>query len=171
SAPFGSLGTVAILGNHDYGKYSKQPEVGSLVTTTLRKLGFPVLRNEQCELGGLVFTGLDDMRGPNFNPYPVVKTIDQSKANIVLCHNPDIADIPIWEGYSSWILSGHTHGGQVRLPYMRPPLLPVKNKAYDRGVFHLENGHHLYVNRGVGHLTKLRLNVRPEITIHTLDVA
>lgn len=169
-APHGSLGTVAVLGNHDYGKYTRQPEVASLIVETLNRFDIPILRNAQLTLNGITFTGLDDLRGPNFAPEEIVKSIDHSRANIVLCHNPDVADMPMWDGFESWILSGHTHGGQVRLPFMRPPLLPIRNKLYSDGPFDLANGHHLYVNRGVGHLTRLRLNVRPEITIHTLEM-
>jgi len=46
----------------------------------------------------------------------VLSGVDHAKANLVLCHNPDVADLPVWSGYRGWILSGHTHGGQGPKP-------------------------------------------------------
>ena len=87
---------------------------------------------------------------------------------ITHCHNPDVCDLDIWNGFDSWILSGHTHGGQCKAPFLPPPLLPVKNKKYASGEIDLEDGRTLYINRAIGHLWQVRFNVRPEITIFEL---
>jgi uncharacterized protein len=100
-----------------------------------------------------------------------MKTLDQSKANLVLCHNPDVCDLPVWNNYKGWILSGHTHGGQVKPPFLDPPMLPVKNKNYSAGKILLPDGRTLYINRALGHLWQVRFNVRPEITIFELQRA
>ena len=98
-----------------------------------------------------------------------MKNLDTSKANITLCHNPDVCDLDVWKDYQGWILSGHTHGGQCKPPFLSPPMLPVKNKKYTAGKFDLDNGRTLYINRALGHLWQVRFNVRPEITIFQLD--
>jgi len=88
---------------------------------------------------------------------------------VALCHNPDVCDMDVWQGYAGWILSGHTHGGQCKPPFLPPPMLPVKNKRYAAGLVPLAGGRTLYVNRALGHLWQVRLNVRPEITLFELD--
>lgn len=165
----GKLGTVGVLGNHDYGKNWAEQDVANQITNQLEKEGVQILSNEQSEIKGLNFIGLDDYWALNFAPKTIMKNYDASKANLVLCHNPDVCDLDVWNGYNSWILSGHTHGGQVKPPFLNPPMLPVKNKKYSSGEFNLEEGRKLYINRALGHLWQIRLNVRPEITIFELE--
>jgi len=167
----GKLGTVGILGNHDYGKNWEEPEVANKITTILKQFGLPILRNEQVEIAGLNIIGLDDYWGTNFNPKAIMPTVDLNKANVLLCHNPDVMDLPVWNNYNSWVLSGHTHGGQVKPPFLPPPMLPVKNKRYTCGKFDFADGRTLYINRALGHLHQVRFNVRPEITLFTLEQA
>ncbi|MFT6811056.1 MAG: putative MPP superfamily phosphohydrolase [Saprospiraceae bacterium] len=92
-----------------------------------------------------------------------------SKANLVLCHNPDVCDLNVWNNYKGWILSGHTHGGQCKLPFLNPPVLPVKNGRYTSGEIDLRDGRMLYINRALGHLLQARFDVRPEITVFELS--
>jgi hypothetical protein len=164
----GSLGTLGILGNHDYGKDWQEQEVANKITTILEKAGVSILSNQQKEINGLNFVGLDDYWGLNFNPTQILTEIAKEKATIVLCHNPDVCDLNVWNHYKGWILSGHTHGGQVKPPFLNPPLLPVKNKNYSAGKIDLQDGRTLYINRALGNLYQIRCNVRPEITIFTL---
>jgi len=89
-------------------------------------------------------------------------------ANISLWHNPYLCDLDIWDDYEGWILSGHTHCGQVRVRLLEPPILPVKNKRYSAGKIQLSGNRNLYINRALGHLHQIRFNVRPEITIFKL---
>lgn len=167
----GKLGTLGILGNHDYGKNWAQQEVADTISEHLEKAGITILNNHQEEVNGLNFIGLDDYWGLNFSPEKVMNYYDENKANIVLCHNPDVCDLDVWNGYKGWILSGHTHGGQCKPPFLKPPMLPVKNEKYTAGKFDLEDGRKLYINRAVGHLWQVRFNVRPEITIFELEIA
>lgn len=165
----GRLGTLGILGNHDYGKNWSQISIANNIADKLEQSGIKVLRNESVELNGINFIGFDDYWGRNFNPEKAMNGFDKTKANIALCHNPDVCDLDIWRDYNSWILSGHTHGGQVKPPFLRPPMLPVKNKKYSAGQIELSNGRTLYINRALGHLWQVRFNVRPEITIFELQ--
>ena len=167
----GKLATIGILGNHDYGRNWSQAEVADKVSEMLTENGIKVLRNESTESHGINFIGIDDFWGTNFNAKKAMENFDISKANLVLCHNPDVCDLDVWGDYDSWILSGHTHGGQVKPPFLSPPMLPVKNKKYSSGQFELSNGRTLYINRALGHLWQVRLNVRPEITIFELQNA
>ena len=164
----GELGTLAVLGNHDYGKNWLEQEVADNITTILETAGVTVLSNEQKEIEGLNIIGLDDYWGLNFNPKKIMSQVDRNKANIVLCHNPDVCDLNVWNQYKGWILSGHTHGGQVKPPFLKPPILPVKNKKYNAGEIDLNDGRTLYINRALGNLYQIRFNVRPEITVFTL---
>ena len=164
----GSLGTVGVLGNHDYGVHYKDKKVAQIVSKTLNKAGVSILRNQQRRIAGLNFMGLDDYWSPNFAPRKILSKWNKKKANIVLCHNPDVCDLDVWNGYQGWILAGHTHGGQCKPPFLKPPLLPVKNKNYTAGEIDLKDGRMLYINRAIGHLRQVRFNVRPEITIFEL---
>jgi hypothetical protein len=89
------------------------------------------------------------------------------EAMIVMAHEPDI--LPEISKYNAdLMLSGHTHGGQIRIPFLRPAFLPEYGRRYVEGWF--EYGPtHLYVNRGIGAIgLPMRLNCPPEITVFTL---
>jgi predicted MPP superfamily phosphohydrolase len=165
----GGLGTVGILGNHDYGRNWAQSHVADTVAAMAAAQGITMLRNEQVELHGLCFLGLDDYWGLNFRPEKVMGQYDAGKAGIVLCHNPDVCDLPVWGNFQGWILAGHTHGGQCKPPFLPPPLLPVKNRRYSAGRIELTANRTLYINRALGHLWQVRFNVRPEITLFELE--
>jgi len=162
------LGSFAVLGNHDYGAGWSLPEVADRLTKRLTEIGVRVLRNESADVSGLRLTGLEDLWSPNFDRRKVEAALAVEPPGLVLCHNPDAADVNVWGRYRGWILSGHTHGGQCKPPFLPPPLLPVMNKRYTAGAFDLGDGRRLYINRGLGHLTRVRFNVRPEITLFRL---
>ncbi|MCS4305335.1 metallophosphoesterase [Chryseobacterium sp. BIGb0232] len=167
----GTLATFGILGNHDYGKNWEDIECSEKICDTLSNSGITMLRNTQEESYGLNFIGFEDLWSSRFQPVEAMAKYDPSKANIVLCHNPDACDLDIWNGYQGWILSGHTHGGQCRIPGIITPILPVKNKEYISGEIDLKDGRKLYINRALGHSFQIRFMVRPEITVFTLTQA
>jgi predicted MPP superfamily phosphohydrolase len=168
SAVLGKIGSFAVLGNHDYGHGWSNETVASSTCEILEKAGITPLRNEIGISDGINFLGMDDYWGINFGPEKMMATHDPSVANIVLCHNPDVCDLPLWNDYQGWILAGHTHGGQVKAPFLPPPILPVKNRAYSAGEIDLKDGRTLYINRALGHMYPIRFNVRPEITVFEL---
>ncbi|WP_326982123.1 metallophosphoesterase [Chryseobacterium sp. MYb264] len=170
-AVHGKLATFGILGNHDYGARWENIKSSEKTCEILENHGVTMLNNRQQESHGLNFIGFEDLWSPNFNPMEVMKEYDPSLANIVLCHNPDVCDIDVWNGYQGWILSGHTHGGQCRIPGIITPILPVKNRKYVSGEINLNDGRMLYINRALGHSFQVRFMVRPEITVFTLTQA
>ncbi len=169
--PQGTRGTAAILGNHDYGHGWQQMDVAEAITTVLTDNNIPVLRNQVQVSDQLQFVGLNDFWSPEYDAEGTLGAADFALPTIVLCHNPDVVDKPVWYDYQGWILCGHTHGGQVKAPFLPPPMLPVSNRTYTRGRFDLADGRKLYINRGLGHVWQLRFNVRPEITWFTLENA
>jgi predicted MPP superfamily phosphohydrolase len=167
----GTRGTFGVLGNHDYGLSWKQPEVAQELADIARDAGVQILRNSVAEVDGLQVVGLDDLWSGRFNPRRAFGAVHMKAAKIALTHNPDTVDLPGWEDYRGWILAGHTHGGQCKPPFLPPPLLPVKNRTYTAGTFELSGGRTMYINRGLGHLLQVRFNVRPEVTVFTLQRA
>ena len=169
SLPKGRLASFGTLGNHDYGKNWANTELAADLANHLRRHGIRILRNQRAEVHGLAIIGLDDEWAHQFNPALAFHGFPPGTPAIALSHNPDTADMPGWGSFTGWILSGHTHGGQCKPPFLPPPLLPVKNRRYVAGAYDLGNGSSLYVNRGIGHLLKARFNARPEVTVFTLN--
>ena len=193
--PKGKLGTVASLGNHDYGPAWSQLDVADKVSAVVVDAGAMVLRNQTALVGGLQFGGIADYWSPEFfgaprpitdlmsmppltppssllaTPAAAIEALDRARPTVVLCHNPDALDEPIWNDLRGWVLAGHTHGGQCKPPFLPPPVLPVRNKRYTAGAFEVAPGRTLYINRGLGYLMKVRFNVRPEMTLFTLTAA
>ncbi len=167
----GKLATVAITGNHDFG-FSREGftnrQAADSLTEKLDGIGIRMLRNAAVEIEGLRLLGVDDFWGPTHELGETLSSGNAEQPSVMLCHNPDFVDQPGWENYRGWILSGHTHGGQVRLPFCKPPILPIRNHDYTAGQVELSGSRTLYVNRGLGYLRKVRLNVRPEITVFKL---
>jgi predicted MPP superfamily phosphohydrolase len=162
----------ASLGNHDIG-------VGAeAVTAALTSNGTPVLRNAFVPLergsARIWLAGLDDPVEGDPDPELAIPKSIRNQPNepvIVLCHAPDYADYLLRQPAGAAIdlmLSGHTHGGQVRLPFVGALALPVLGHKYVQGAFRLGRLQ-LYVNRGIGAVNlPFRLNCPPEITVMTL---
>jgi predicted MPP superfamily phosphohydrolase len=167
--PRGRWGTFGILGNHDYGPRWAHPEVAADLADLAGEAGVRILRNETASVRGLQIAGLDDLWAHRFDPGPALSALTPEQPALVLSHNPDTADSGDWGAYAGWILAGHTHGGQCKPPFLPPPLLPVRNRRYTAGEFKLAAGRRLYINRGLGHLLRVRFNVRPEIAVFRLE--
>jgi predicted MPP superfamily phosphohydrolase len=160
------------LGNHDVA-------VGShLVTEALAANGIPILDNSclPIERAGSRFwlAGLDDPVMGRPKPEAAIPVAIRNQPNepvVLLCHAPDYADRLLAHPIGSSIglmLSGHTHGGQVRLPMIGALVLPELGRKYVQGRFQL-GGLQLYVNRGLGTSgLPLRMDCLPEISILTL---
>jgi len=168
--PHGRLGTLAVTGNHDFGPHWGNRRVADKLCRRLRKLGITPLRNESIDFSSLRILGVDDVWSPVGDLQATLSNYSTSQPTIALCHNPDAVDDPAWQDFRGWILSGHTHGGQVWLPGMRP-VVPIRNLDYVAGHVQLAEHRHLYVNRAIGYLKRVRFCVRPEITVFELAAA
>jgi predicted MPP superfamily phosphohydrolase len=165
--PRGRLGTVAVLGNHDYGNAWRELPVAARIQAELERAGAHVLRNDAVAVAGLDFVGVEDLWSLRAD---AARAFARRSANaaLALCHNPDGADELAWGDYRGWILAGHTHGGQCKPPFLPPPLLPVRNRRDSAGEVSAPGGRTLYISRGVGYYYHVRFNVRPEVTLFTL---
>ncbi len=168
-APRGRLATVGILGNHDYGHEWSDERAAERLIAVLADSGVRVLRNEHIEVAGLQITGFDDLWAERFDAVAALEGIDGNKPMLGLSHNPDSVDLPGWDGFHGLVLSGHTHGGQCRPPFLSPPILPVRNRRYSAGYFELSGNRSMYINRGVGHIVQARFLARPEVTLFVLS--
>ncbi len=166
--PKAPLGRLAVLGNHDYGAGWQQGRVADKLVAKLEGVGVQVLRNSAIRVDGLQIAGTDDLWSNNLDAAKTLGQLSSDEPAIVLTHNPDAVDMPEWKDFRGWFLSGHTHGGQCKPPFLPPPLLPVKNRRYVAGEYDLGPGRTLYINRGLGYLRRVRFNARPEITVFTL---
>ena len=168
--PHGRLATIGTLGNHDYGYGPDWSDyaMADRLAGALTEQGVRVLRNEVARVAGLQVVGMDDLQANRFDPTKAFEGVDMRQPLLGLSHDPDTVDLPGWGDFDGWTLAGHTHGGQVKPPFLPPPVLPVKNRRYTSGEFEISGGRHLYINRGVGHWLPIRFNCRPEVTVFEL---
>lgn len=146
---------IAIYGNHDVNTKTKKAYI-----RTIEEAGFRLLKNNELSILGIDFYALDSLSGdPNYN-------IDKSKKLIVLAHEPD-AFITI-NNYPNVIsqISGHSHGGQIRIPFLPAFNLPAGSKTYYKKYNKVGNKE-LYVSYGLGNSRhNIRLFVRKEICVY-----
>jgi len=159
-------GLWAVMGNHDV---FTDPD---RVTSALRNAGIHVLSNQSApiERDGARFWlgGLDDVLERNADLDSTLRNIPADEAVVLMAHEPDFADhvarYPV-----DLQLSGHSHGGQVRLPFLRPLYLPELARKYVWGLYKIGGGLTLYTNPGLGTVRiPVRINCPPEITLLTL---
>lgn len=162
-------GVYAVLGNHDYWVD------GDAVATAVRKSGITLLSNahKTIERDGqsLYIAGVDDIYEEQHDLDAALAGIPAEACTLLLAHEPDFADTVIADGRVNVQFSGHSHGGQFRLPVLGPPWLPPMGRRYVAGAYQIGN-FSLYVNRGLG-VTGIaaRINCPPEITHITLKRA
>ncbi len=160
-----TYGTYAVLGNTDY----KQGAVD--VRHAIERWNVEVLTNEWVRLGddGPVLSGLDDIWFGTPDWGAALADIPEGAPVIMVVHNPDEAGRAEYEGVDL-LLAGHTHGGQIRLPFWGPvPRLPTTiGQEYDQGLFPW-GAMQLYITSGAGESgVRSRLFNPPEVV--QLDV-
>ena len=156
------LGVCAILGNHDYSAD------GPAVERHLKDLGFQVLLNRSMLLpNGLRIVGLDDDRYRRTDVLKAFLEVGVDEPTLVMAHNPALVE-ELAER-ECIVFSGHTHGGQVRVPVLtKREIRRIGAKHYAQGWYTVGKAR-LYVNRGLGQVgIPLRLFCRPELALFTL---
>jgi hypothetical protein len=165
SAPHGLW---AVLGNHDL---DTNPEH---VTRALQAENIRVLANHseaiEVDHARVWLAGLDDVFSKTVDVAQALRPVPAGEAVILLVHEPDFAD-QVAKFPVDLQLSGHSHGGQIRIPFVPPLYLPTLAKKYILGTYHV-GPLTLYTNAGLGTVTfPMRLNCPPEITLLTLHSA
>lgn len=166
--------TFAVLGNHDGGHWARWRGYADtrLVRALLDQAGVRLLHNEAESFananGRITLAGLGDLWAREMEPDAVLGGRKRERDNplVLMSHNPDTKDT--LRAYA-WdlMLSGHTHGGQLSLPWVGEPFAPIVDKRYVRDLHRLED-RWLYITAGVGCLHTARFNCRPEISVLTL---
>lgn len=165
SAP---LGLWAVLGNHDDGT-----DPGH-VTQALQARNIKVLANSAhpIERDGARFwiAGVNDVLYHSADLPKTLRGIPGDEAVILLAHEPDYADV-VCKYPVDLQLSGHSHGGQIRFPFLPPLYLPLMAEKYYWGTYQV-GPLMLYTNAGLGTIgVAARLNCPPEITVLTIRSA
>lgn len=155
------LGQFAVLGNHDY----RDPEA---IAHGWKRSGFEVLRNEhrliRKEGDVIVLAGVEDMLMSHPDIRQALEGVPAHAGTILMSHCPDVADEAKHHPVDLQV-SGHSHGGQIRLPLLGHVITPPGAKKYVDGWYRL-NRMQLYVNRGVGTtLLPIRFYCRPQISV------
>ena len=166
------LGIYGVLGNHDF--WSGPASVAAICDTLSKRIGVTWLRNTHVELkktgASFHLLGVDDYWESSCSLSAACKGINRESIKILLSHNPDINDdISLSKERIDLVLSGHTHGGQVVVPFIGQPVMPSKfGQKYREGLVR-DGERQTYVSRGVGCLlAPIRLNCMPEATVLTL---
>lgn len=155
------LGVWLVAGNHDnWHRIQKQREY-------YESAGAIFLRNSSQKVReDLWIIGLDDAMTGTPNLEASLVGVPENAYKIALFHSPAYFDEVA--GKCDLVFAGHTHGGQVRIPFMKPFWLPRGCKDYVEGWFE-RDGSKMYVSRGIGtSIADMRFNCRPEIAIITL---
>jgi predicted MPP superfamily phosphohydrolase len=157
---------VAVLGNHDHWTNAR------VVAQAVRDAGITMLLNEHMTVrrgdAALYLAGVDDIWERRQDLDAALDGIPTGVPVVLLAHEPDYADEVAANGRVGLQLSGHSHGGQVRLPLVGALELPALGQKYDMGLYDI-GGMALYVTRGVGMVAPhVRFNCRPEVSRITL---
>ncbi len=175
------LGSFACMGNHDYlhGR--------DAVPTHLCNAGIKMLRNQHqlvnVDGSQLCIIGVDDIghtgayagdvEPADDLPAALADSPSSDVIRVLLVHNPDMVTLPVFAKVTAsyfihLVLSGHTHGGQVRLPLIGSPFMPKKWKRWFSGGLARVAGTLIHVSRGAGSWVPLRINCPHEVNMITL---
>lgn len=180
-APFGKF---SILGNHDYGDYSrwksqhdKRRNFDEIINSHER-FGFKLLRNEHADINSgkdkIALIGVENWGKPPFPQYGDLKksleSVSPDVVKILLSHDPDHWEAEVLKQTNvDLTLAGHTHGMQLGVKFKNAVWSPAKYKYKHWDGLYQQNNQSLYVNRGLGFIgIPMRVGMPPEITLFTL---
>jgi hypothetical protein len=161
-APFArlrsTLGTFAVLGNHDHWRDQAQ------MAAALRRADIVLLSNAHTRAGPLAVAGVDDAFTRRDDLEAALRGIDATRPILLLSHSPDI--FPEVDGRVGLTLAGHTHAGQIALPYVGPLFTASRyGNRFAHGHI-VESDRHMIVSAGLGtSILPLRFGVPPEIVM------
>ncbi len=162
--------TFACLGNHDGGLWAGKfgGFRDTCVVRSLLEASDVTLLDNRSELirihgQSLRLVGVGDLWSGELNAERAFEGARTEEPTILLAHNPDTKDVLAKHPWDL-MLSGHTHGGQVLVPLLGAPFVPVEDKRFIAGLKEW-NGRQVYVSRGIGSIGGFRVNCRPEVTL------
>jgi len=190
--PEANIPTYAVLGNHDYGMISldtpPKEKLAARLETALENVGIDVLTNQAIKLSppansgdnlsdettdSLYLIGIGSHLAQKDQPKNVISQVPSTNPRIVMMHNPK-SFLALPANTAPVAVAGHTHGGQIRLPFTPQWSWLALAKHWK----HIDgwsdgygaSGNQLYVNRGIGFSDlPIRLNCPPEVTLFTLQ--
>ncbi len=154
-------GVYSVLGNHDHwGDFSGSMHWLEKSGQNLRHKAVPIYKgSEKIWIGGC-----GDYMEDQIGMDKAFGNVPPDDCKIVLAHNPDTADVQ-FRTRVDLMIAGHTHGGQVNIPFVGTPILPVHNKKYSSG-FIQTSSTHLFISKGLGWaILPVRFNCLPEIAV------
>ncbi|MDE5977741.1 MAG: metallophosphoesterase, partial [Turicibacter sp.] len=160
-------GKYAVFGNRDYGGGAER-----FYEELMESAGFTVLFNnhETLTIKGTTVSlfGADDAMIGYYDPIQTMVGINEDHLNLLMMHEPDLVDdfvnYPV-----DFVLAGHSHGGQVYIPFVGPIRTTALAEKYVRGLYEINQKMSLYVNTGIGNTAApFRLFNIPEITVFYL---
>ena len=154
-------GVYATLGNHDWWFN------GVAFTKALQNHNITVLENESLKINGLNLwlAGIGDALTDHSNPYAALEGIPENTPVIIAMHDPgSLQQVSAnWQNPNALFLAGHTHGGQVYLPWYGAPIVPATGPREWAYGWVQHNNHNMYVTSGLGvSILPVRFNMRPE---------
>jgi predicted MPP superfamily phosphohydrolase len=162
------MGIFAVLGNHDFWSGS---EVAGRIGHGLENIGVKVLRNESVPLkkGGqaLFIAGVDDYWEGSYSLSRALENVPEDACRILLSHNPDVnEDIDNSREPIDLIIAGHTHGGQVVVPFLGAPYLPSPfGQKYRSGLVR-DGKRQTFISNGLGlFFIPVRFNCPPDVSL------
>ena len=176
-------GVWATMGNHDHWGSDGSGRVLSILRHVLKTANVTELCNDFTTLkregARLVLAGLDSYSGQPDLDGLQAKLAARRDCTILMLHEPDYADITAPRACFDLQLSGHSHGGQVVIPFVGPPILPPRGEKYHSGLYRVEydsehgRGEMLqYTTRGAGTSgMRVRFNCPPEVSLLKLRAA
>jgi predicted MPP superfamily phosphohydrolase len=160
-------GLFAVLGNYDYYRGA------DIVLDGLRRVSIRVLMNEGVRLtvgaGSIFLAGIDSVSAGRSDPGAAFSARKNEAVSLALVHEPDYISELSRLVQVDLQLSGHTHGGQVRIPGLGPIVLPELGNTYVEGLYRVGPSQ-VYTSRGIGMVgVPFRFNCPPELTEITLS--
>lgn len=152
---------------------AKEVPTHSELLALLKETPFQLLHNECRQIpvkdSFLNICGLGEYMLGRSLPEQAFASYDRNYPGLILAHNPDGIHL-LKEFPGNIVLCGHTHGGQVNLPWMWKKFTLLENMQYKKGLFYIDNKW-VYINRGIGSVLPFRWFAMPEILFLTLEAA
>lgn len=158
-------GMYAVLGNHDYWANAD----GVIAAMTVRGVRFVINRSIAIRRGddAIALAGIDELYRGKPDAGAAFEHVDPARPCIALSHHPDIAEVLAGRRIDL-LVCGHTHGGQIRVPFFGALVVPSKHEGRYAAGFHRVGRVLMYVSRGIGAIPPLRILCKPEVATFVL---